>query len=102
MRCVALNDPIGVDDSGLVPSDDKVPSKMLPMQSSCATVYDICRLLLRQCLHLGLYECGVIVVQSALKYLQERVLRHEGKHKNQQSSSDQLQNGFTYDQVRQN
>lgn len=103
----ALNDPSNADDAGLDPSGDNVPSHMLPMQSSCATVYDICRLLLRQCLHLGLYECGVIVVQSALKYLQERAVRHEGKHKKQNTSSNQLlgdkaQSGFAHDQVRPN
>jgi len=101
----ALNDQSSPDDSGLDPSGDKVASQMLPMQSSCASVYDICRLLLRQCLHLGLYDGGVIVVQSVLKYLQERALRHEGKHKRQQNLSDQLlgggaQAGFAHDQVR--
>lgn len=100
-----LNDSSNVDGNGLDPSGDEAPSHLLPMQSSCASVYEICRLLLRQCLHLGLYDGGVIAVQSVMNYLKQRVLRHEGKCKTQQSSSEQLLNGdaqagFAHDQVR--
>lgn len=101
-----LTDSSNVDGTGLDPPGDEAPSQLLTMQSSCASVYEICRLLLRQCLHLGLYDGGVIAVQSVMKYLKQRVLRHEGKCKTQQISSDRLldggaaQAGFAHDQVR--
>ena len=102
-----LNDTSKVDGSDLDPSGDGATSKLLPMQSSCATIYEICKLLLRQCLHSGLYDGGVIVVRSLLNYLQERVLRYEAKHERQQNSIDQLLGGgpqaeFAHDQVRPN
>ena len=101
----ALGDSSNADGSGLDASGDEIPSHALPMQSSCASVYEVCRLLLRQCLHLGLYDGGVIVVRSSLKYLKERALRYETKKTQHQNSNDLLgggdaQSGFAHDQVR--
>ncbi len=102
---LALEQTLNDSSNGLDLPGEEASSQLLPMQSSCASVYEICRLLLRQCLHLGLYDGGVIAVQSVVKYLKQRVLRHEGKQTPQQSSCNQLldgsaQAGFAHDQVR--
>jgi len=80
--------------------------KPLPLQGSCATVYDIAVLLLRQCVQLKLFDGGLLAVQSVLDYSNKRASRHEKKVEVQRQN-EMLQNagqglvqtGFKYDQI---
>ena len=80
----------------------------LPLQGSCATVYDIAALILGQCIQLKLFNGGLLAVESVINYSKERVSRHyERKMEQQRRNSLLLQNagqglvqtGFKYDQV---
>ena len=80
----------------------------LPLQGSCATVYDTAALILGQCIKLKLFNGGLLAVESVMSYSKERVSRHyERKMEQQRQNSLLLQNagqglvqtGFKYDQV---
>jgi len=88
------------------PGNDHSPTP-LPLQGSCATVYDIASLLLKQCVELKCFDGGLLVVQSVFDYSIERVNRYERKVELQReiaeannSSQGLVQPNFTYDKVR--
>ena len=88
------------------PSDDESASGALPLQASCATIYDIASLLLRQCMQLRLFDVGLLVVQSVVSYSKERALRYERRlerdkeYEMLQNQGDGLvQTGFKYDKI---
>lgn len=90
------------------PEADNYP-KPLPLQGSCATVYDIAALLLKQCVEQKCYDGGLLVIKSVLDYLAERVTRYERRLELQRekanvnnSGQGLVQPAFRYDQVRQN
>ncbi|KAL7543089.1 hypothetical protein ACHAXR_012410 [Thalassiosira sp. AJA248-18] len=87
-------------------SEDELSSKALPLQGSFATVYDIAALLLRQCIHMKLFEGGLLAVQSVLDYSKERASRNERKMELQRENAllqktgqGLVQSGFKYDQI---
>ena len=87
-------------------SENKSVPTSLPLQGSCATVYDIASLLLKQCVQLKCFDGGLLVVQSVLDYSRERVSRYERKSESEQeiakvnnARQGLVQPTFKYDQV---
>jgi len=109
MKEMALKKFAEDEQNGLATNDEQsgVSEKPLPIQGSCATVYDIAALVLRQCIQLKLFNGGLLTVQCVLDYHKERVARHEKKIEQQRANELSLQSkgrglvqaGFKYDQV---
>jgi len=109
MKEMALKKFAEDEQNGLATNEEQsgVSEKPLPIQGSCATVYDIAALVLRQCIQLKLFNGGLLTVQCVLDYHKERVARHEKKIEQQRANELSLhskgqglvQAGFKYDQV---
>lgn len=91
-------------------STNDISPNPLPMQGSCATVYDIAALLLRQCIQMKLFNGGIFAVQTVVDYSKARASRYEKKKEQQRENAALLQDsggsgqglvqeGFKYDQV---
>ena len=109
MKEMALKKFAEDEQNGVTTNEEQAGAleKPLPIQGSCATVYDIAALVLRQCIQLKLFNGGLLAVQCVLDYHKERVARHEKKIEQQRAIELSLQSkgqglvqaGFKYDQV---
>ena len=74
----------------------------LPLYATYETVLDISLMLLRECIQLQLFDCGLLVVESFVNYSSERLLRHDRMMRRKQEREDSSANGgdtFSYDKV---
>ena len=74
----------------------------LPLYGTYETVFDISLMLMRECIQLQLFDCGLLVVESFVNYSSERLQRHDRKMQRKQECEAAAANGgdtFSYDKV---
>lgn len=74
----------------------------LPLYGTYETVLDISLMLLRECVQLQLFDCGLLVVESFVNYSSERLQRHDRKMRRKQECEAAAANGgdsFSYDKI---